>query len=193
MPVMITLDTGRAVDVADNANAQLVADAFDRMVKRIHDSDEQIQKMEEELEKMESAKDTAEEELEKEKEKTTDAAISARVAAIAKTRDTARKIAGDRFSCDSMDVLTVQRAALAIARPKIDWGDKSATYVQAAWDAEEEKEDEEEEKMEEKTTDSYRQLARDAAVRNQAPDSRYAKTKDAMSQAWKKTAGMEVK
>lgn len=156
MAVNIVLDSGRSIDVADAANAQVVADAFDRLTKRVKDA-------EEEKEKMEAAKDASEEELEEEKKKSSDSAIAERVKAIATTATSARKIAGKEFACDSVDITTIQRAALAVKFPKRAWADKSAIYVQAAFDAEYEKEDEDDEGKEKKSADSYAQFAKDAA------------------------------
>ena len=190
MPVLITTDTGRAIDVADSANAQLVADAFDRLTKRVKDAEEEIEKKEEELEKMEAAKDAAEEEVEEEKKKSSDSAIKSRVEAIARIQTSAKRIAGESFACDSVDPIEIMRATMTIKRPKTAWGDKSAVYVQAAFDAEAEKEDEDLEK--EKTTDSYRQLAADAAKTTiQAKVPSRVKAHDHMTNAWKKTAGQE--
>lgn len=159
MAVNIVLDSGRSIDVADAANAQLVADAFDRLTKRVKDA-------EEEKEKMEAAKDASEEELEEEKKKSSDSAIAERVKAIATTATAAKRIAGKEFSCDSMNVSEIQRAALKVAYPKRDWADRSSVYLQAAFDvAYEGKETEEEEEEEEKSksNDSYANLSRDAA------------------------------
>ncbi|ACG60349.1 gp27 putative head protein [Iodobacter phage PhiPLPE] len=160
MPVHIVLDSGRSVDVADAANATVIADAFDRLVKRTKDA-------EEEKEKMEAAKDAAEEELEEEKKKSSDSAISDRVKAIADTSKAAKRIAGKDFVCDSVNVSEIQRSALKTAYPKRDWADRSAVYLQAAFDvAYEGKETEEEEEEEEKSkaNDSYRGLSHDAAL-----------------------------
>ena len=160
MAVNIVLDSGRSIDVADAANAQVVADAFDRLTKRVKDA-------EEEKEKMEAAKDASEEELEEEKKKSSDSAIALRVKSIADANKSAKRIAGKAFSCDSMEIATIQRAALASAYPKRDWSDKSPVYLQAAFDVayegkETEEEEEEEEKL--KSNDSYAGLSRDAAI-----------------------------
>lgn len=63
-----------------------------------------------------------------------DEAIKARVEAIAKVAGDARKVAGDEFTCDSVDPVEIKRAALAVKRPSVDWADKSAAYVEAAFD-----------------------------------------------------------
>lgn len=160
MAVNIVLDSGRSIDVADAANAQVVADAFDRLTKRVKDA-------EEEKEKMEAAKDASEEELEEEKKKSSDSAISQRVKAVADTSKAAKRIAGKDFVLDSVNISDIQRAALKVAYPKRDWSDRSAVYLQAAFDvAYEGKETEEEEEEEEKSkaNDSYKGLSRDAAI-----------------------------
>lgn len=63
-----------------------------------------------------------------------DEAIKARVEAIARVTTSARKVAGNEFTCDSMDPVAIKRAALAVKRPSVDWADKSAAYVEAAFD-----------------------------------------------------------
>jgi len=158
MPVHIVLDSGRSVDVADAANATVIADAFDRLTKRVKDADE-------EKEKMEAAKDAAEEELEEEKKKSSDSAIAERVKAIATTMQSAKKVSGNKnFSCDSMNELEIKRAALAERFTKRAWADKSKDYVLSAYDAENDKEDDEDdEDKEKKSADSYAQFAKDAA------------------------------
>ena len=127
MPVMITNDTGRKIDVADPANAQVVADAFDRLTQRVTDAEAKADKAEAEKEAME-------EELEAEKTKSNDAAIAERVAAIATVTAAAKRVVGDSFKCESMDTVEIMRTALAAKRPKLEWSDKSPAYVQAAFD-----------------------------------------------------------
>lgn len=137
MPVLITTDSGRSVDVADPANAQLVADSFDRLLKRATDAEAKVGQAQ-------AAADAANEKLEEARKASGDEAIAARVKAISTTQELARKVAGDGFTCDSLDVTEIKRAALVVARPKVAWGDKSAAYVEAAFDAESEKDEEEE-------------------------------------------------
>lgn len=137
MPVLITTDGGRSVDVADPANAQVVADSFDRLTKRVTDAEAKA-------EKAQAAADKAAENLEVARKASSDEAIAARVTEISATQAAARKVAGDGFTCDSLIPVEIKRAALAVARPKVAWADKSSTYVEAAFDAEMEKEEEEE-------------------------------------------------
>nr|DAH95169.1 MAG TPA: hypothetical protein [Caudoviricetes sp.] len=119
----ITTDTGLKVDVADAA----VVDAFKRLEQRVSDA--------------EAAKETAQAQLDAAMEqvadlttKCSDEALKARVEAIARVTTSARKVAGDEFTCDSMDPVAIKRAALAVKRPSVDWAEKSTAYVEAAFD-----------------------------------------------------------
>ncbi|KAA8555130.1 DUF2213 domain-containing protein [Pseudomonas marginalis] len=142
MPVLITTDSGRSVDVADPANAQVVADSFDRLLKRATDAETKA-------DKAQATADKAAEDLAEARKASSDVAIGERVKAISATQAMARKVAGDGFTCDSLDVIEIKRAALAVALPKRDWSDKSAGYVECAFDAESDKgEDEEDDKDE---------------------------------------------
>ena len=142
MPVIITTDSGRSVDVADPANAQVVADSFDRLLKRATDAESKA-------DKAQATADKAAEDLAEARKASSDEAINARVVLIGSTQAQARKIAGDSFTCDSLDVIEIKRAALAVKRPKMAWGDKSADYVECAFDAEAEKEPDEDDMDEE--------------------------------------------
>jgi uncharacterized protein len=142
MPVLITTDSGRSVDVADPANAQVVADSFDRLLKRATDAESKA-------DKAQATADKAAEDLAEARKASSDVAIGERVKAISTAQVLARKVAGDGFTCDSLDVIEIKRAALAVALPKRDWSDKSAGYVEAAFDAESEKDDDEDDKDEE--------------------------------------------
>lgn len=142
MPVLITTDSGRSVDVADPANAQVVADSFDRLLKRATDAESKA-------DKAQATADKAAEDMAEARKASGDEAITARVKAISATQALARKVAGDGFTCDSLDVIEIKRAALAVALPKRDWSDKSAGYVEAAFDAESDKDEEEDDDKDE--------------------------------------------
>jgi len=138
MPVLITTDSGRSVDVADPANAQVVADSFDRLLKRATDAETKA-------DKAQATADKAAEDLVEARKASGDVAIGERVKAISAAQTLARKVAGDEVTCHSLDAIEIKRAALAVALPKRDWSDKSAGYVEAAFDAESDKDEEEEE------------------------------------------------
>lgn len=125
--IKVMLDSGLSLEVADEASAKLVTDAFQGMTKKITDAESKADKADAEKEDMK-------EKLDEEKKKSSDSSISERVQLIAQTMGDARKIVGDKFVCDSVDVATIQRAALAAKRPTIDWADKSDSYVETAYE-----------------------------------------------------------
>ncbi|MFA7943081.1 DUF2213 domain-containing protein [Pseudomonas brenneri] len=195
MPVLITTDSGRSVDVADPANAQVVADSFDRLLKRATDAETKA-------DKAQATADKATEDLAEARKASSDEAINARVVLIGNTQALARKVAGDGFTCDSLDVIEIKRAALAVALPKRDWSDKSAGYVEAAFDAESDKDDDEDDDKDEKgnkkpkppTADTsalftqFLQLAKDGAttaVTADAASTPYQAHKKSLSSAHK--------
>ena len=181
MTVKVTLDSGRSVEVQDEATATLVTDTIERLEQRAKDAEAKADKAEAEAEKKD-------EELTEEKKKSSDSAIADRVAVIAATTDAARKIAGKEFACDSLDITAIQRAALTVSRPNVAWDSKSEVYVQAAFDMEAEKDEEDEDDKESKDS-QYNQLAQDAAKAPvQLGDARQ-KSIHAACDAWKKTAG----
>lgn len=127
MPVLITTDSGRSVDVADPANAQVVADAFDRLTLRATTAEAAA-------EKAQATADGTAEKLTAALALGSDDAIKTRVAALGALAATARKVAGDAFTCDSVDPTEVMRAALLVKRPTVEWAAKSPAYIQASFD-----------------------------------------------------------
>ncbi|YP_010684809.1 head maturation protease [Klebsiella phage vB_KpnM_FZ14] len=119
----ITTDTGLKVDVADAA----VVDAFKRLEQRVSDAEAAKETVQAQL-------DAALEQVADLTTKCSDEALKARVEAIARVTSSARKVAGDGFTCDSMDPVAIKRAALAVKRPSVDWAEKSTAYVEAAFD-----------------------------------------------------------
>lgn len=122
----ITLDSGRSVEIQDEASAALVSDYIDRLQKQITDSTA-------ELDKRQATIDGQAEQIAKLQAATADDQITARLKAVTDARARAEKIApGVTF--DSIDPAEIQRQALAKARPSTDWAAKSEAYVQAAFD-----------------------------------------------------------
>jgi hypothetical protein len=179
MSVLITIDSGRSVDVADTTNAQLVADAFDRLTKRVTDAEASQQTAQ-------AISDTLADQVKELKTVSSDEAIASRVKAIAERQMTARKICGDSFTCDSVDPVEIMKAALTVKLPKRDWADKSTAYLQASFDMAAEQIEEEEEETKDNAA-QLAQVAADAAARNNVYDSTsaYAKRKAELSNAWK--------
>ena len=186
----VTLDSGKSVEVQDEATAVLLSENFERLAKKATDAEARA-------DKAQAAADAATEQLEEARKASSDEAIAARVAAVAEVQGQARKVAGDGFTCDSLVPVEIKRAALAVARPKVSWGDKSVAYVEAAFDAEMEKEDEDEDgkaKDGKQTGDAatllaqLAQLAKDGAttVQDAAPElTPFQTEKQRLSQAHK--------
>lgn len=127
MPVIITTDSGRELDVSVAENASLVADAYDRAIKRASDAEATTQALQAQC-------DANVERIEALEAKTSDAAIAERVQEIAKVTADAQTVAGKTFKTESLDSVQIKREALAVARPKVQWADKDAAYVHAAFD-----------------------------------------------------------
>ena len=160
----VTLDSGVKIEVADEASAVLIQTTLDSLRNAVRDAEEAKTEAEAEKAKAEAKADALDEENEELKEKASEDSISKRLADVLAVTDSARKLAGAEFTCDSVSPLEIKRAALAARLPKRAWADKSEAYVSAAWDSEMEKkeaEDEDEEDEKAKTTDSHRQLGAD--------------------------------
>lgn len=164
----ITTDTGRVLEVADAA----VADAFDRLNKRVNDAEATSAKLKGSLDASQAKVDDLTVKLENAVKASSDEAIKARVEEIAHVQTKARKIAGDSFSCDSVNSVEIMRSALSARNPKRDFSDKSADYIQAAFDMAAE-EDEEEDKSKKSQDAQYQQLAQDAFRGNKPQESAY--------------------
>lgn len=135
--------------------------------------------------------DSANEKIVKLEATCSDEAIKTRVAAIAQVESEARKVAGDTFSCDSVDVLEIKRAAMLVKRPSVDWASKSEAYVEAAFDMAKEEEEEESndaggaEVKPRKNGDQLAQLSQDAATVAKISEDSFAARKKALASAWK--------
>ena len=132
--------------------------------------------------KAQAEKDKMDEEMEEEKKKSSDAAISERVEAIMQVKDQARKVAGDKFSCDSMNVVDIQKAALKEVRKSVDWDAKEHAYIQAAFDMQIETAD-----SEEVNSEQVKRLAADASSVIEPKENPRQKAMDSMVGAWKHT------
>lgn len=172
----IVTDTGRVLEVADAA----VADAFDRLNKRVSDAEATATKAQATNDGLQAKVDDLTGKLEQAVIASSDEAIKQRVEQIAQVQSKARKVAGDTFSCDSVNATDIMRAALALRHPKRDFADKSADYVQAAFDM---AADEDEEDKKESKDAQYTQLAQDAARHAQPQQSAYDKFKQQVSNA----------
>ena len=178
----ITLDNGRAVEVEDTVAAQV-----EDCIKRLTDA---ATTEKEKGDKVQAKADAMEEENEKLKAKSNDEAISDRVLVIGNARDAAIALVGDKFTCDSVKLVDIQRAALTALDNGIDYADKSEAYIAAAFDVEAEKkkaEDEEEEEGKKKATDSHTQLSKDMAEATKQKETAKQGFHDSLTGSWKKS------
>lgn len=154
----VKLSDGASVTVADENAAVRIQDCIDGLVNQIGDTKEKLADAEEEKAKAEAKADMAEEEKEKET-KAKDAAISElNKILVSQVLDSAKLIAGEKFTFDSTDPVEIKRAALSDAYPKKDWGNLPAAVITFAYD---QKMEEEEEKKE-KAKDSHNAFGKDA-------------------------------
>lgn len=192
----VTLDSGVKVEVADENAHTLIQSTIDSLRQRVKDAEEEKEKAEaakdqteEELEKEKAKADAKDEEIEKLKEKTSEDSISKLIAEVVSVRDSAVKIAGKEFSCDSLDPLKIKRAALDSAGIKCrkyeSWDKAPEAYVTAYFDAEEERKESEDE--EDPDDDKQRS---DDSIRNFSRDMKKVKTgngqatRDSVRQSW---------
>ena len=166
----ITLDSGKSVDVQDESAAVLVNDHIDRQSQK-------IESLQAEIEKSKAVNDSLKEKLDEAIKQSSDAAIKERVEKIASVKEIAKKIAGKDFTCDSTNIIEIQRAALNKKRPLFDWAEKSDTYIKHAFDIydtesqmsnpekDDENEDGEGKDAKKKSVDKqYKQLSKDGAA-----------------------------
>ncbi|EMB4322222.1 DUF2213 domain-containing protein [Pluralibacter gergoviae] len=197
MPRVI-IDSGAQVEVADEATRTLLQTTIDNLKKRVKDAEEEAEKSEEEKVKAEARADAKDEENEELKEKASEDSISKRVAEVMAARDSALKIAGREFACDSANPVVIKRAALDAAGIKCkkydSWAKAPDAYVSAYFDAEEERkeaEDEEEEEERKEAGDSLKKFGKELgklksgdakatrdSVRNAFLDKRYGRTQE---------------
>lgn len=164
----VTLDSGVKVEVADEATQTLIQSTIDGLRKRVADAEEEKTKAEQAKDEAEAKADAKDEENEELKKQASEDSINKRLAEVLAVTDSARKVAGDKFVCDSVSPVAIMRAALDAAGVKCkrheSWDAAPEAYVVAAFDMAEEKkdtEDEEEEDDKSKTTDSHRKLGED--------------------------------
>lgn len=173
----VTLDAGRSIEIEDAAVAALVTDSIARLEQQVTDANAKT-------DKVEAERDTLKEQLDAATQATSDEAIAKRVADVATAQTQARKIAGDEFTCDSVDPLTIKRTALKAKRESIDWDAKSQDYVQSAWDMALEDAD-----KAPAPKDQHALLSQDAAKDLNTQDSQqvsaYDAHKNSLSNAWK--------
>lgn len=125
--IKVMLDSGQSLEVADEATAKLIQDTLKDLTAKVTDAKAAT-------DAATAERDTIAEKLEAAKLASNDEAIAQRVADVANVQAQARKVAGDKFTCESVDTLTIQREALKTVRDSVEWSEKAEAYVQAAFD-----------------------------------------------------------
>lgn len=185
----LTLDSGREIEVEDSATAALIEDSMNRLQQSVTDAKN-------DAETKQAVIDAQNAELEQLRAATSDEAITKRVAAVASTLDAARKKVGKDFTCDSVNPVEIQRAALQLVNKDADYTGKSDDYIAGLFDAMSDKEDDDEEetgdaggrgKQRYASGDSYAALTQDGANTQQTTErkSAYDSHKESLSNAWK--------
>ena len=130
--VMLKIDIcdGVSIEVEDAKQAE----AIQFVVSKSKEAQAALDAASAKTDAVQAQLDSANEKIDELTAQVGDEAIKARVEAIARVTTSARKVAGDEFACDSVDPVAIKRAALAVKRPSVDWVDKSAAYVEAAFD-----------------------------------------------------------
>lgn len=185
--VKLTLDNGRAIELEDGVAAQV-----EDSIKRLTDLAQSKTAV---ADGLQAKFDSANEEIGKLKKLSSDESIMALVKSVALAMDSARKVAGAEFTCDSVDPVEIKRAAMIVAKDGVEWAKKPPAYVEAAFDLHLERKEEDQEEEEEgkkKSSDSQARLALDLANKDKDKVSPSQKFNDSMTGAWKKTIGEGV-
>ncbi len=194
--VKITLDSGRSVEIEDSATATLINDTIERLNKRATDAEAETEKAKAESDAKEEKLKEAEDAL---KVATDAETINKRIKSLTSVKDSAVRIAGKEFACDSVSEVEVKRAALTVTRDSIDWADKSDEYVNAAFDfadecakdkdTEDMEEEEEKKKSEDSLSKQRKKLAQDGAKQPKKVGDARMKREFIDSNQWRVTAG----
>ena len=129
----VTLDSGRTVEIQDEAVALLVTDAIERLKESLKVTQATADEAKADSERKQAKIDAMEEENEKKKGETSDSVIASRIAEITAVTDKAKEIES-AYVADSIDPVAIMRGVLTTARPTVDWAAKSDEYVSAAFD-----------------------------------------------------------
>lgn len=129
----VVLDSGRSVEVQDEAIAALVSESIGRLQATADAAKKEAKDAKDEAERKQAKIDAMEEENEKKKGETSDSVIASRIAEITAVTDKAKEIES-AYVADSIDPVAIMRGVLTTARPTVDWAAKSDEYVSAAFD-----------------------------------------------------------
>lgn len=181
----VVLDSGRTVEIQDEAVALLVTDAIARFQATIDAEKKAKDEAVAESEKKQAKIDAMEEEADKKKGETSDSIISARIAQITEVKDKAKDIDA-AYVADGIDPMQIMRGVLAVTRATVDWKEKSDDYVRASFDLAHEHA---KSGVSDKSAEQKRQLAQDAAKGVTNPEDKTKTARDAYIDRMKKPQG----
>lgn len=155
----VVLDSKRKLSVTLDEDAAVIVE---EAISVLNDVAEEAEKRADEAEA--KADDLAEkltaasEEGEKMKEATSDSALAAKLSGLLATIDSAKKIMPSFDAKGVVSQLEIKRAVMAAKKPGRAWADKSAAYVEAAFDAEADMAEEEDKDDKKKVDDARADL-----------------------------------
>lgn len=129
----VTLDSGRTVEIQDEAVALLVTDAITRLQTALDAETKAKDEANAKADKAQAKADAMEEEADKKKGETSDAVITERLKQITEVTDKAKEIDA-KYVADSIDPVVIMRGVLKATRDGVDWASKSDEYVKASFD-----------------------------------------------------------
>lgn len=129
----VVLDSGRTVEVQDEAVAMLLTDSFVRLKATADEAVDKAKEAKAEADRKQAKIDAMEEDAEKKKGETSDAIVADRIAQITAVKDKAKDISPE-YTADSIDPVSIMRGVLTTTRATVDWAKKSDEYVIASFD-----------------------------------------------------------
>ncbi len=200
----------KSVSVEDEKAATLIQSSVDSL-------SQELKAAQRSNAKLEAERDSALSELTKVRDTASKHALNERISSILKTKESAIRLIGDKFTCDSVDEMEIIRHTLSVSHPKTNFAGKPDAYLQAYFDADLEKKEDDEEKAdkkakdmeeegEEKLRDEDEKKAKEDSYKKKADDSLANFNRDMantttdsgdlrkkheqnLSQAWRKTIG----
>ena len=164
----VVLDSKRKLSVTlDEDAAVIVEEAISVLNDVAEEAEKRADEAEAKADDLEEKLAAASEEGEKMKEATSDSALAAKLSGLLATIDCAKKIVPSFDAKGVVSQLEIKRAVMAEKKPGRSWADKSAAYVEAAFDAEAdvaEEEDEDDKKKAEDTQSDLKKLTDNATA-----------------------------
>jgi uncharacterized protein len=155
----VVLDSKRKLSVTlDEDAAAVVEEAISALNEVAEEAEKRADEAEAKADDLVEKLAAASEEGEKMKEATSDSALAAKLSGLLATIDSAKKIMPSFDAKGVVSQLEIKRAVMAAKKPGRAWADKSAAYVEAAFDAEADMVEEEDKDDKKKSEDAQADL-----------------------------------